>query len=161
MKSLMLVLLVFLLNQCAPKLASTGPASSAPRHVDAHWRKVSSRPPTFYPRGVSEDCPTDWSSGDWVHTYDALGSRYFIPLRVPGGVSRSDLVKEALSLRMKAKPRDIELDDKDDRAYKKKVVGYSVVLFPLNIFAGIFGSRIGPSYVDESVADFRKRWIGE
>jgi hypothetical protein len=54
-----------------------------------HWVKVSSRPPTFYPRGVAVNVPTDCQSGEWVDTADAQAPRYFIPLHgCRGSVAR-------------------------------------------------------------------------
>jgi len=48
-----------LLSQCAP----TGGASRQPDTgspvASQHWAMVSSKPPTYYPRGVAADAPTD------------------------------------------------------------------------------------------------------
>jgi hypothetical protein len=75
-----------------------------------HWVKVSSRPPTFYPRGVAADYPTDFRSGEWVYTGDAQGTRFFIPLRGIVGIPRKTLIDEALSARSEEKKRQIAAD---------------------------------------------------
>ena len=65
----------------------------------ANWVKVRSNPPTWYPRGTRIDCPIDHRSGEWIHTEDSQGTRFFIPLHVTGTIPRQTLVKEALAAR--------------------------------------------------------------
>lgn len=70
----------------------SGPVALQP----SHWSKVKDSPPTYYPKGVSADCPTAVSDGMWVMTGDAAGTRYFIPAR---GVDTKGLTEEALAAR--------------------------------------------------------------
>lgn len=60
----------------------------------AHWYKARSNPPTYFPKGVPADHPTDFDEGSWVMTGDAVGTRYFIPVR---GVDSRALTAEALT----------------------------------------------------------------
>ena len=93
-----------LLSQCAPTPSKdTQPLATAVAVPSQHWVKVSSRPPTYYPRGVAADCPTDCQSGEWVDTEDAWGTRFFIPLHGLGGPSRQTLLQEAWSARSRHK----------------------------------------------------------
>ena len=76
-----------LLSQCAP---TTPPQKVAVVAVaPGHWVKVSARPPTYYPRGVANDVPTDHRSSDWVSSADDRGTRFFIPFGVTGGQSEA------------------------------------------------------------------------
>jgi len=109
-----------LLSQCVPTPTPTPTKDTAPRTATAvavpsqHWVKVSSHPPTFYPRGVAADCPTDCQSGEWIHTGDKQDTRYFIPVRGCGGVPRQTLVNEALAARSDKKVRQIAASDRVD-----------------------------------------------
>lgn len=101
-----------LLSQCAPTPPkNTQPQAAAATVLSRHWVKVSSHPPTFYPRGVAADCPTDCQSGEWVHTGDAQDTRYFIPLRGLTKERRMGLRGEALAARTPTKMRQIARDD--------------------------------------------------
>jgi hypothetical protein len=122
-----------LLSQCAP-------IGGAPQQTDTvvpvssqRWVKVSSRPPTLYPRGVAAGCPTDCHSGEWVHTADAQDTRYFIPLHGLGGQSRQALVNEALSARSEKRLRQIAAEDRDMR---NKNVSNTILYGPL-VVAGV------------------------
>lgn len=93
----LILLAALLLNQCAPIGTPISDAPLASSVIPEHWVQVSSHPPTFYPRGVSADCPTDYRSGEWVFTEDAKGTRFFIPFSCPGPIPRQALLEEALS----------------------------------------------------------------
>jgi hypothetical protein len=92
--------------------------------VSQHWVNVSSHPPTFYPRGVAPDCPTDSRSGEWVYTGDAKGTRFFIPLRGIVGIPRQTLVQEAMDARSEKIQRQIGQDD-------IKYHAMQIILFPI------------------------------
>lgn len=76
-----------------------------------NWVKVSSQPPTYYPRGTSSDCPTDFRSGEWVQTGDEKGTRYFIPLHGLTHERRSNLLYEALAARSPNMKNQIARED--------------------------------------------------
>ena len=76
-----------------------------------NWVKVSSQPPTYCPRGVAADHPTDHCSGEWVYTDDENGTRYFIPLRGLGD-RREALVHDALSARSERKLAQVDAEDR-------------------------------------------------
>jgi hypothetical protein len=149
----MLLPAALLMIQCAP----TGGAP--PRTVTVvpvsiqHWVKVSSRPLTFYPRGVAADAPTDCLSGEWVHTGDAQDTRYFIPFHGLGGIPRQTLVNEALSARSDKKLRQIAAEDRDIR---NKDVSHAVLTAPL-VAAGVMLSF---GYFPNCLADteWEKEW---
>lgn len=137
-----------LLSQCAPTPTPKPTKDTAPCTATAvavpsrHWVKVSSRPPTFYPRGVAADCPTDCQSGEWVHTGDALNSRYFIPLHGCGGIPRQTLVKEALAARSARKQLR---SSAEDCAICIKETGNIVVGVPLTMLALYGASASSPN----------------
>lgn len=89
-----ILIAVACLNSCGTGL-SEKPAPTPTTVNQQHWHKVKTNPPTYFPRGVSADHPTDnQSDGMWVKTGDAAGTRYFIPNR---GVDSRLLVAEALT----------------------------------------------------------------
>jgi hypothetical protein len=90
--AVMIVFAVLTLNQCSPSSDTIPQPTGAGASSSRHWVKVSSRPPTFYPRGVAADCATDVHSGEWVYTDDAQGTRYFIPVRDWGRTPRQTLI---------------------------------------------------------------------
>jgi hypothetical protein len=118
------------LNQCAPTHASKPGTPAVPAVVSSHWVQVSSRPPTFYPRGVSAECPTDIASGEWVTTGDAKGTRYFIPVSCPPGVPRKTLVNEAISARSSQKIQQIE---DETRAIEREQFAENAASFSLTM----------------------------
>lgn len=71
----------------------------------AHWSKVRSNPPTYFPKGVSADHPTTASDGMWVKTGDAAGTQYFIPAR---GVDTKGLIAEAMAARTPEERKKVE-----------------------------------------------------
>ena len=75
------------------------------------WVKVSSKPPTWYPRGVAADCSTDFQNGEWVYTENSQDTRYFIPLHGLNQERRTKLRKEALAARTRDKKNRIVRDD--------------------------------------------------
>jgi hypothetical protein len=105
-----------------------------------NWVKVSSQPPTYYPRGTPSDCPTDFRSGEWVVTGDNEGTRYFIPLHANGGIPRAMLLEEALAARKTDVYRSTTAEQCGEFA---KTVGTIVVAPPLFMMA-LAGSQYGP-----------------
>jgi hypothetical protein len=71
----------------------------------AHWYKVKTNPPTYFPKGVSADHPTTASDGMWVMTGDSAGTRYFIPAR---GCDTTGLIAEAMAARTPEERQRIE-----------------------------------------------------
>jgi hypothetical protein len=104
----------------------------------AHWVKVSSKPPTFYPRGVPASCPTDHWSGEWVETGDEKGTRYFIPFRVLG-VRRLQFVHAALSARSEQKLVEVAAEDQEIRLRNIR----NMALWGPPTCAGIFVAAMG------------------
>lgn len=93
--------------------STTSKTTSVPLTMTGtNWVKVSSRPPTYYPRGVAADCPTDHWSGEWVYTNDDKSTRYFIPLHGLGK-KRDVLVREALAARSRRKMAQINAEDSE------------------------------------------------
>jgi hypothetical protein len=83
-----------------PQAAETGaPAAAGPGCAGGQWTMVRSDPPTWFPRGLPADHPTDCASGEWVHTGDSRGTRYFLPVHGLEWERRRSLVKEALAAR--------------------------------------------------------------
>ena len=114
----MILPFALLLSQCAPSAPSapTPPQAAAPTVISKqHWVQVSSRPPTFYPRGVAADVPTDWHSGEWVVTGDEQGSRFFIPFQGIGATRRQVLLDEALAAVSEKKLQQIAAEDRAER----------------------------------------------
>lgn len=126
----LILLSTLLLNQCAPTESPKSKNPGVSSVVPEHWVQVSSRPPTFYPRGVPADCPTDYRSGDWVSTGDAKGTRFFIPDSCPGRISRQALLEEALSARGPMKLQQNKAENREIR--RKEMSSYALVpLLPL------------------------------
>lgn len=107
------LLLVIGLVSCAgtPPQSHASAKASQPVRATDHWVKVRSNPPTYYPRGTSSDCPTDFQSGEWVHTGDDKDTRYFIPLRGLGSERRANLLHEALAARSTKMKKQIARED--------------------------------------------------
>jgi len=131
----LILLSTLLLNQCAPTESPKPKNPGVSSVVPEHWVQVSSSPPTFYPRGVSADCPTDYQSGDWVATEDAKGTLFFIPFSCPGPIPRQALVEEALSARsprklkkIKDENRKIRLEDVIDSAKSAPLIAVGTIL---------------------------------
>jgi hypothetical protein len=121
-----------------------------------HWVKVASNPPTFFPRGVSSDCPTDFQSGEWVMAGDPAGTRYFIPFQCPGRVPRRDLIHAALALRSDEKLQQVAAEDRQSRSRFLKA---APVLVPLNVLRGMAGGGlIGESELEEMTGRWKDEW---
>lgn len=112
-----------LLNQCAPPHASKPETPAVSAVVSSHWVQVSSRTPTFYPRGVSAVRPTDYQSGEWVYTGDAKGTHFFIPFSCPSRIPRRALVEEAMSARSPMKLRKI--NDENRKIHGERVINHA------------------------------------
>jgi hypothetical protein len=101
--------------------------------------KVSAQPPTYYPRGVAADCPTDHWSGDWVDTGDEQGTRYFIPFRSLGGTNRQMLLNDALARRSERKLAAIEAEDDEILARNIR----NAALFGPPVYGGLLLAAMG------------------
>lgn len=143
-----------LLNQCASTHVPEPETPEVSSVVSAHWVKVSSRPPTYFPRGVSADRPTDCQSGDWVETGDAVGTKYFIPVACPAGEPREILFEEALSARSARNPQQIE---DETRGIQRKDVIAQAASIPLTIFGTILCSLgFPPDFLTET--QWKEEW---
>ncbi|MCF7674302.1 MAG: hypothetical protein K9N23_00905 [Akkermansiaceae bacterium] len=76
------------ISSCSTTPRNTTPGTQGAQIASNSWKKVSSNPPTWYPRGVAADHPTDHNSGEWVYTDDAEGTRFFVPLHGLPAVKR-------------------------------------------------------------------------
>jgi hypothetical protein len=131
-----------LLNQCASTKTQQPETPVVSSVVSNHWVKVSSHPPTFYPRGVPTDCPTDYQSGDWIYTEDASDTRFFIPLKGIAPAKRQALVQEAQALRSEKKRNLIENDGKLNATMVGAGVT-AVALAPVVATALLIGETLG------------------
>jgi hypothetical protein len=137
----MILLAALLLSQCAPTGGTPPQAATAVPVTSQHWVKVSSHPPTFYPRGIAANYPTDCHSGEWVSTADAQDTRYFVPFHGLGGQSRQDLVNEMLSMRSERKLNQLAAED-------RKSLGRFMILIPINAMGMLGGIRFDESDLD-------------
>ena len=95
-------------NPVRPHRAAQTSIQAAPNR---QWVKVRDHPPTWYPRGIPADCPTDHRNGDWVFTEDAQGTCFFIPRHIPQPAQRKQLLAEALAARQPDKVRRIDHEE--------------------------------------------------
>ena len=105
---------------CLSSCSTTAPPRQGgavmPPAPSTNWVKVRSNPPTWYPRGVPADCPTDYYNGEWVFTENSQNSRFFIPLRNLPYNRRADLLDEALAARTPEKVARIAREDAEQAA---------------------------------------------
>ncbi|MDA7540751.1 hypothetical protein N8662_02825 [Akkermansiaceae bacterium] len=101
------------------------------------WVKVSSEPPTWYPRGAAANHPTDYRGGEWIYLKDTADTRFFIPLHGLLPEKRKPLQAEAMAARH---PDLIKNEKNEDIAQTAKGVGGGFILaighVMLNIFTG-------------------------
>lgn len=136
---------------------STPPATDVTKApTRSYWVKVSSQPPTYYPRGVAADHPTDHWSGEWVDTGDDRGTRYFIPFRDLGGIDRQMLVTEALSRRSERKLAIIEAEDDEILARNIR----NMALFGPPVYGGLLlAAMVGvPPSGEIDIHRLEKEW---
>jgi hypothetical protein len=84
---------------------------TATKSPSPEWVKVHAKPPTWFPRGVPADCPTDSENGEWVITENSQNTQYFIPLRGLTKERRNKLLHEALADRSPNKKNRIARED--------------------------------------------------
>ena len=122
----------------------------------SQWVKVSTQPPTYYPRGISADAATDHWSGEWVYTDDENETRYFIPFRGLGGLDRQSLVKEALSARSESKMAQIAEEDEEILARNLR----NMVVFGPPVYGTILlGMMVGVAPTGEvDIYRLEKEW---
>ena len=92
--------------------------------------------------------PDDHRSGEWIHTGDALGTRFFIPLHVTQTIPRQTLIKDALAARGYRKQAEVAAED---CAICIQEAGNIVVGVPLTILALYGASASSPN---QTVSDF-------
>ena len=106
---------------CLSACSTTAPprqgGAVVPPAPSQNWVKVSANPPTWYPRGVSADCPTDHHNGEWIYTENSQNARYFIPLRSLPQDRRAGLLDEALAARAPGKVARIAREDAELAAH--------------------------------------------
>jgi hypothetical protein len=135
---------------------ATPPAADVPKTVTrSHWVKVSSQPPTYYPRGVAADSPTDHWTGEWVFTGDELGTRYFIPFGNRGKVDRQSLVHEAFSARSDKKLEQIAAEDREIR---NKHMMHATMYGPLAVVGLSVVSMGGGMIIGTDVDRWKREW---
>ncbi|MDA7651994.1 hypothetical protein N8582_02245 [Akkermansiaceae bacterium] len=107
------------------------------------WVKVSSEPPTWYPRGVPADHPTDYRSGEWIHLKDTANTRFFIPLHGLLSEKRKALEAEAMAARH---PELIRNENNKDIAQTAKGVGGGFIVAIGHLILTIFTGGMGGLY---------------
>ena len=107
------------------------------------WVKVSSEPPTWYPRGVPADHPTDYRSGEWIHLKDTANTRFFIPLHGLLTEKRKALEAEAMAARH---PELIRNENNKDIAQTAKGVGGGFIVAIGHLILTIFTGGMGGLY---------------
>lgn len=147
--------LVLVLSGISCRTNGVTPPAGLPAAVTrSHWVKVSSRPPTFYPRGVAADCPTDHWAGEWVFTGDDLGTRYFIPFHGLG-VDRQSLLHLALAARSERKLTQIAIENEEIQARNIR----NMALFGPPTYAGVLLAAMGGATSFEiDVVQLQKEW---
>lgn len=124
------------ISSCSTNPGKLDPGTHAIPPVSKSWVKVRSKPPTWYPRGVAADYPTDHHSGSWIHAEDSLGTRFFIPYHGLPPNWREALKSEALAARNPKRVRQIANEDAKDKA--ATVAGY-IVVAPIMALGGAGG----------------------
>lgn len=126
---------------------------------------VASKPPTYYPRGVPADAPTNWQDGEWFRICDTAGTRYFIPFKTPAASNRERLVSEVCSLRTGDYQRQIAAEDTAEiKDQAKRFAKHSPVLVPLNtvlFFGGMLGGHptvVTPDEYENWVHDWKDQY---
>lgn len=100
------LLAAVMVSSCATTQSNPKAETQSAHAISNSWWKVSSNPPTLYPRGVAADHPTDHHSGDWIYTEDPRGTRFFIPHHGLPAAQRKTLLAEALASRSPEKIRN-------------------------------------------------------
>jgi hypothetical protein len=119
-----------------------------------NWVKVSSQPPTYYPKGVPANIDTDHWIGDWVYADDETGSRYFIPLHGMG-TRRESLVHDALSARSERKLAVIEAEDGEILARNIR----NQILFGPPAYAGLLlAAHAGATSFEIDAERLQREW---
>lgn len=81
LRSFVLLLSLGTLVSCqsirSKKSNTPGPVPSALQ--SGHWHQVRKNPPTYFPKGIPADHPTEFRDGSWVYSGDQRDSRFFIP----------------------------------------------------------------------------------
>jgi hypothetical protein len=148
---------------CGISLVSCGSTQPKPPPVLAvpksapgsHWVKVSSRPPTFYPRGVPASAPTDHRNGEWVYTGDDQGTRFFIPHHPRATTSREILLEEALAARSQRKLDQIAAEDS---AILSRDIKNTILMAPPMTVLLFFGAMMGGGLPVMDLHHLQKSW---
>ena len=131
---LALVSMTLITSSCTTPKKSDPSTHLAPS-VSSSWVKVSSKPSTWYPRGVPSDHPTDFKSGAWVYSEDTLDTRFFIPVHGLPPEKRKALVAEALATRH---PNTVRRNNMEEASRKAKAAGSMIVISPFLAFAEVY-----------------------
>ena len=93
---LLLLIATISLISCSSSLDAHRARMAGPSALETgHWTKVRTNPPTYFPKGVPADHPTDYHNGYWVRPGGAHGNQFFIPNRGHGKLSEKQLIAEA------------------------------------------------------------------
>ncbi len=121
-----LVILAAVTSSCATSKKSDPSTHVAPA-IGRSWVKVKSKPPTWYPRGVPADHPTDFYSGEWFYLEDTADTRFFIPIHGLLPDKRKALKAEAMAARH---PDTIQRITSEERVRKSKGVLSAIIVAP-------------------------------
>ncbi|MFT6242911.1 MAG: hypothetical protein ACJAQT_005023 [Akkermansiaceae bacterium] len=116
-------------SSCATS-GKSDPSTHELPSMSRSWVKVDSKPPTWYPRGVPADHPTDFKSGEWIYAEDTKNTCFFIPLHGLPPDKRKALKAEAMAARH---PETIQRINNVEIDRKAKAAGSYIVMFPFMV----------------------------
>lgn len=129
--------LVALLTALAVAVTSCGklpPPYTGPKALESgKWKQVKKQPPTYYPKGVSANAPTDLHDGFWVRSRKPDGPRFFIPADGVGPHSAEELITEAQASADRLPDPSEEREEKIENGIKTAVM----VPLAIAVLAGI------------------------
>lgn len=88
-----------------PKPQPVGPVTSALQ--SGHWKRIQTKPPTYFPTETPADQSTDYRDGFWVDAGDSQGTRFFIPAHGTQ-LSQEHLIAEAHAAMSPAAKKELE-----------------------------------------------------
>lgn len=107
-----------------------------------NWYLVSREPPTFYPKGLPEDAPTEGGHGEWVEARNRT-VRWFVPYGGVGELSIEQLRKEAFDwqrqvhkIQQRRKREENPVSYAGEMLAKTAVVGTGVALLGSGALVG-------------------------
>ena len=116
-RSLVLLLFVSTLVSCQSiRSRKSGPSGPVPSALQSgHWQLIRKKPPTYFPKGIPADHPTDFRDGSWVYAGDKQSSRFFIPAHGTK-VPQLTLIAEAQQAMTPAARKELERQGKKIQA---------------------------------------------